>query len=306
MRADDSHSVATSALTHRIVRNFWFGLRLFHKPSTTGSSHNARRGRPHVTPSEGHRGHPPSDLTPWNLTPSFVAHNGERGHGLCETASAKSSSAETALLPIPDRDPGDRVARAVRSVLRLRGAVSEAAGLFSLPSPSRLDPGDDLIRRLCGALVLTAAVGCAISSSAAGHGSRQLQGPAIATNARDCNAVAWRSERDGDQYCPRYHSMLSDFAYSRIRWSSWGGPAANGTGAAICTHPSARYCGRSAYQTYAIVAIRLSRPTTCSDGTRIYTRILVRTIRVFPGGGPPGKNSWGYTCSGSGERGGGG
>lgn len=112
--------------------------------------------------------------------------------------------------------------------------------------------------------------------------------------AAHCARVAWRSFRDGDQHCPRYHSLLSDRAFSGIRWSSWGGPVANGIGSFICTHADANYCGNTPYQTYATVAIRLSRPTTCGR-IRIYTRIKVSTITVFTSGQAL-QASWGYRC----------
>jgi hypothetical protein len=70
-----------------------FGLRLFNKPCATGSAHNGLPGRPRVRRSEGRRARCPTDSTPRKIAALFAAHNVERRHWVCETASARSSSA---------------------------------------------------------------------------------------------------------------------------------------------------------------------------------------------------------------------
>jgi hypothetical protein len=114
----------------------------------------------------------------------------------------------------------------------------------------------------------------AIAALGAGPTSARETHRPIATSSRACRHVAWRSLRDGNQHCPTYHSLLSDRAFARLRWSSWGGSTARGTGAFICTHRDPNYCGTTPFQTYGRVTIVLSQLTRCSNGL-IYAKINV-------------------------------
>jgi hypothetical protein len=73
-------------------RGFRSGRRLFHKPCPTGSAHNGLPRRPRVSRSEGRRAPRPTDSTPQKIAALFAAHNVERRHGVCETASTSTGS----------------------------------------------------------------------------------------------------------------------------------------------------------------------------------------------------------------------
>jgi hypothetical protein len=110
--------------------------------------------------------------------------------------------------------------------------------------------------------------------------------PSLAS-ARSCGGTYWRSLRDGDQRCPRTHSVLSDWTWSNLRWSKWNAGAATGNGTAV-HHSGYQVDERDPIQ------ILLYRPKVCGDGTRIWTRISV--VWHYPS--PPGTQhyTWSYYC----------
>jgi hypothetical protein len=106
-----------------------------------------------------------------------------------------------------------------------------------------------------------------------------------ASAARNCFAATWRTDRDGDQNCPRSHSYLSDWNWTQLSWTVWGKLRAGGRGVAV--HRSGAQVDERDE-----IRIRLSQPKDCSDGTRIYTRIDVAWY--YPTGLQ--HYSWRYYC----------
>jgi hypothetical protein len=85
--------------------------------------------------------------------------------------------------------------------------------------------------------------------------------------ARHCSGIYWRTLRNGPQICPGFHGLLADVSLRRLKWSSWGGGEANGSGYyAHTVFPNSHL----AYY-LSPVTIRLSRPKLCRDGVRIYS-----------------------------------
>src|SRR5437764_11730231 len=111
-----------------------------------------------------------------------------------------------------------------------------------------------LVRKsLCLALLCLAVVGAAQAGVAGAHAS--------------CSGAVWRTFRDGTQVCPRYHSLISDYALTRLRWRAWNAGEARATGYVSCVHHS--YCRGMRPQR---VSIKLSRARVCPDGVQIYSR----------------------------------
>lgn len=89
------------------------------------------------------------------------------------------------------------------------------------------------------------------------------------TASKRCSGISWRTLRDGPQICPDRHSLIADVALVRLRWSSWGGAAAQATGfSAHTVYPNNRCCAFA----LSPAVVRLSLPRTCPDGLRIYSR----------------------------------
>jgi hypothetical protein len=118
-----------------------------------------------------------------------------------------------------------------------------------------------ILLAVCG-LMFGASVAAALRTAAPGS-----------VNA--CARVYWRSIRNGDQRCPRSHSMLSDVSWVKLRWSSWS--VAGATGRGVQVHRDAIGGGqpvRCHDQTNSI-KVRLSHSRWCSDARRICARIDV-------------------------------
>ena len=90
-----------------------------------------------MTPSEGHRGPTSTDLTPWEITPLCVAHNGERGHGVCETASANCSSHDRPDPVAPRCSSGTLPERGRRSPQHIAARAAQCSSARQLPSRPR-------------------------------------------------------------------------------------------------------------------------------------------------------------------------
>jgi hypothetical protein len=102
-----------------------------------------------------------------------------------------------------------------------------------------------------------------------------------------CGRIFWRSIRNGDQICPRFHSILSDWDWKRLRWTRWNDREALGTGLAV------HQLG-GPVDARDPIRIRLSRTVRCPDGRRIYTRIHA----TWDYGGSVGtrRYQWRYYC----------
>lgn len=96
-----------------------------------------------------------------------------------------------------------------------------------------------------------------------------------------CSGAAWRTLRDGTQVCPRYHSLISDYALTHLRWTAWNAGEARATGTLSCVHHS--YCRGLRPQR---LSIRLSRAHVCADGVRIYSRYDQRLLPPYAQAGP--------------------
>ena len=127
----------------------------------------------------------------------------------------------------------------------------------------------------------------AIVAALAGAALLCLALSAVATGARHCGSVYWRSIRNGDQRCPRTHSILSDWHWANLHWSTWNTSGATGHGIAI-HHTGYQVDERDPIQ------IRLSRTRRCLDGRRIYTRINVTWQYATIG---TRSYSWPYHCT---------
>jgi hypothetical protein len=98
--------------------------------------------------------------------------------------------------------------------------------------------------------------------------------------------VYWRSLRNRsvhnprkDVVRPRYHSLLSDIKFRTMQWSWWGPRTAKAHGNYVVTdyylHP---HNGTNDWVRPA--RFELSRVRTCPDGTKIFSRLV---IRLAPG-----------------------
>lgn len=94
--------------------------------------------------------------------------------------------------------------------------------------------------------------------------------------------VYWRSirNRPEDAIRPRWHSVLADVRFERMRWQTWGGPVAKGRG--YVGHDDFIPNGHGGYRLIdqrARATFRLSRVVYCNDHRLIYTRLLVHTLQ---------------------------
>jgi hypothetical protein len=101
-----------------------------------------------------------------------------------------------------------------------------------------------------------------------------------------CGQVEWRTLWDGRQRCPRSHSVLSDWSWQRLRWTTWNGSRAAG-------HGTAAHRSGTTVDERDRIEIELFRVRRCSDGKRIYTRIKVTWH--YPD--TVGHLSWPYYCT---------
>jgi hypothetical protein len=139
---------------------------------------------------------------------------------------------------------------------------------------------------------------CAGRCEPASSGSSSAVSRPLATAALHCAGIYWRTIRNGPQLCPRKHSLLADVSLVRLRWSSWGGSVANAIGySAHTVFPN----NHLSYELTS-VAIRLSRPRTCSDHVRIYS-YYEATDYSKRGHRRTGHGGYAITCKG--EAGGG-
>lgn len=101
---------------------------------------------------------------------------------------------------------------------------------------------------------------------------------ASATTAKSvsprCSAIFWRTGRDGDQRCPRTHSLIADISYADLHWTKWTRREAVGYGDELEFDDAP---GPQAASMVQPITISLTRPVKCDDGRWIYTRIT-RTL----------------------------
>lgn len=103
--------------------------------------------------------------------------------------------------------------------------------------------------------------------------------PMASANA---SQVYWRSirnktlhDRSMDVLRPRVHVLLADRALRTMRWSRWGPATATGSGKYVATCYFPRPNNRCA-NWLVPVKLMLSRVRACPDGTRIFTRLVIR------------------------------
>lgn len=128
---------------------------------------------------------------------------------------------------------------------------------------------------VCGVLVLAlialASLGVSGSAATVAKASRLVHGGA-------CSGVFWRSLRDGDQRCPRTHSLVSDIYWNDLRWTSWGPNSASGYGQqvhrlGVCVGQPLR-----CHNSYNPIWVHLYNPIRCPSGRRIYAVIDVTEL----------------------------
>jgi hypothetical protein len=111
--------------------------------------------------------------------------------------------------------------------------------------------------------------------------------------------VYWRSirNRPEDQIRPRFHSVLADVRFERMRWKTWGGRSAFGVG--YVGHDDFVPNGNGGYRLIdqlARATFHLSSIVYCDDGRLIYTRLLVHTLQHS--GGLRRYTTFKYDCAG--------
>jgi len=147
-------------------------------------------------------------------------------------------------------------------------------------------------RMVCiGAALLLAVTLLGGRATATARRGQSVGKNASALSARGCYGNSyWRSERDGDQRCPRTHSMLADVSWWRLRWTTWNRDQARGHGITVHYDCAPRRCrwGKSGR-----VEIRLFRSRLCPDGSRIYTHISAVYSSSRYG---TQRSDWSYYC----------
>jgi hypothetical protein len=88
---------------------------------------------------------------------------------------------------------------------------------------------------------------------------------------------------------PRAMHLVSNENLVRIRWSSWGGPAATGRATSVANAPSPGHRSRNP------VRVRLSGRRSC-DGVRVYTSVRVSFTRGVPYHGQPWAVRYRFDC----------
>jgi hypothetical protein len=151
------------------------------------------------------------------------------------------------------------------------------------------------LKLLVGVSVIAGVAFSAPGTAAAITGNNPRATPA----RRSCRGIAWHTLRDGTQYCPSTHSMLSDVGWVKLTWSSWGGPIANGRG--YEDHRNYTPDGIR-FEELTPIGIRLSGPKQCSRRLRIYSWITVTYYEASEGRNA-GRESRHIPCNG--ETGGG-
>ena len=153
-----------------------------------------------------------------------------------------------------------------------------------------------LSRRLSGAVgvvvAATALLATALALATPKESGVDRAGTVAGGRARvDCAGdTYWRTERDGDQRCPRTHGMIADLKYTRLRWSTWNRTDARGRGVGRRWNCTPRRCQ---WQTVpGNITIHLTRTRLCRDGRRIYTRAT-----FSPSSGPGTQWTWSYYCT---------
>jgi hypothetical protein len=120
--------------------------------------------------------------------------------------------------------------------------------------------------------------------------SRETAAPGSAADA--CAHTFWRTLRNGDQRCPRTHSLLSDVYWTNLHWTQWTASKAVGHGSQV---DADAICGgmpfRCRNETNPI-RITLTRPKLCADGKRIYSRISI--VEHATEGSVTSRASWSY------------
>lgn len=118
--------------------------------------------------------------------------------------------------------------------------------------------------------------------------------------------VYWRSVRNGDQRCPRTHSVISDLCWNKLRWTAWNAREAIGTGREVYRNGICSGVPVRCRDTSVPLRIRLTGTKMCAGGARIYSRISAVTYSAN-GRRVTGRAAWSYICHGRlTSRGGGG
>jgi hypothetical protein len=111
--------------------------------------------------------------------------------------------------------------------------------------------------------------------------------------------VYWRSRRNRprDEIRPRFHSVLADVRFERMRWSRWGGSVTFGVG--YIDHDDFVPVGGGRFRLVdqlARATFHLSHVVYCDDGRLIYTHLLVHALQSSDG---LNRNStFNYDCEG--------
>jgi len=80
--------------------------------------------------------------------------------------------------------------------------------------------------------------------------------------------IVWRTQRNGTQICPRFHSRLAGKNWVDLRWTGWGSRVARAHGYTYDYPPPA-----GSVAEFSPLDVRISDPRNCADGVRIYSRV---------------------------------